>query len=141
MFLLLLMTLKFWGSPCNGAGDDGNIVLFIAFSMLGFGMISLMGIIEGCWGGEPDFRCSPLEMATLCGSVSAAMFLVCWNYWGCMQIALSGSCDLSMKTAGWATLIGNNVILVCTGATTILQAFPQMMYAYADRAAGDRIEF
>mmetsp|Transcript_99455 Transcript_99455/g.197078 ORF Transcript_99455/g.197078 Transcript_99455/m.197078 type:complete len:183 (+) Transcript_99455:38-586(+) len=133
---LAIMTGYFWNSECT---VSGRIPLFLLLSLFFFALIVTMGTVEGCYAGEPDFRCSPLELATFCGTITSGIILIVLNYWGCVQIVNGESCSEHLKLAGWITLVGNNIFLFSTAVTSVVLAFPQILYAGADKALGDRL--
>mmetsp|Transcript_85774 Transcript_85774/g.237597 ORF Transcript_85774/g.237597 Transcript_85774/m.237597 type:complete len:172 (+) Transcript_85774:105-620(+) len=119
--------------------EPDKIGLFMMLSVVGFGIIIIVEVIEGCYAGEPDFKMSPLELGTFCCQGLTAIFVYCWNYYGVIHLVEEKHCDDGLKFVGWVTLVGNNLVWFATlGTTIVAQAF-HCSFAGADLALGDRL--
>eukprot|EP00415_Alexandrium_ostenfeldii_P000588 UN0588 len=116
-----------------------HIGLFIKLSIAGFAVIVGVEFVEGCYAGEPDFKMSALEIGTFCIQATAAVFVYVWNYYGVIQLVGETNCDRGLRSAGWVTLVGNNIIWFLTLATTIGSQVMHVGFAGADKALGDRL--
>jgi hypothetical protein len=138
--ILLFMVNRYQTGSCSStSAGDGDIMYFIQLSAGGFGVLVLIEIIEGCIAGEHDFRTSPVEILINFFTVVVFIAIYCINYYGVIELYTATNCQGGLLTAGWITLVGNNIVWFTTVATMIGTAFCGTAIAAADWASGDRL--
>jgi hypothetical protein len=131
---------KYQAGDCtHTTAGEGDVMRFIQLSCGGFFILVLIEIVEGCIAGEHDFKTSTTELAINACTVVVFIGIYIINYYGVIQIYTAKNCHGGLLTAGWITLIGNNVVWFVTVATMIATAMCGAGIAVADFATGDRL--
>merc|ERR1711933_259756 len=99
--------------------EAGHVLRFIGVSIAGFAFLVLLEVIEGCIAGEHDMVTTLPEIVINILTVLTFILIYIWNYYGVIQLYTAKECTEGLLSAGWITLVGNNVVWFMTVASMI----------------------